>query len=133
MLYAGIGMLANVAASLILFSQIGHVGIAIASSIAGWLNAGLLWFTLTRRGQYRSDPRLRQRLPRILLAALVMGGAVWAAEHYASGQFTQDVALILRVALLGALVALGAVVFFVLAHVTGAVRLAELRDQFRRS
>jgi len=133
MIYAGIGMAANVIGSLILFSQIGHVGIAFASAVAGWLNAGLLWMTLVRRGQYAPDPRLKQRLPRIVLASVVMGVAVWIAAEFASSVFVGDVSLLLRIVTLAGLVAFGAVVFFAAAHLLGAAQLQELRNQFRRT
>ena len=133
MIYAGAGMIANVVGSLILFWQIGHVGIALASSVAGWLNAGLLWYTLARRGQYTPDLRLVRRLPRILFSSLVMGTAVWAGAEYAAYIFTSDVALVVRIAVLAGLVALGAVVYFATANFIGAARVTELREQFRRS
>ncbi len=133
MIYAGIGMMVNVVVSLALFWKIGHVGIALASSAAGWLNAALLWVTLARRGQFSPDHRLVQRLLRVVLSALIMGLAVWAAVGQTGHLFAADVALVLRVAVLAGLVVLGVVVFFAVAHVTGAARLSELRNQFRRS
>ncbi len=133
MIYAGAGMVANVAGSLLLFWHIGHVGIAVASSIAGWLNAGLLWYTLSRRGHYTPDMRLVHRLPRILFSSLVMGVALYAAVELTAGYFTTEVPIIIRVVILTGLVALGAAVYFATANFIGAARLREFREQFRRS
>ena len=44
-----------------------------------------LAFTLNRRGHFALDQRLRQRLPRIVLAALAMGALLLAGKH-ASGR-----------------------------------------------
>ena len=133
MIFAGISILTNVVGSLLLFSQIGHVGIAVASSVAGWINAILLIVTLMRRGQYTPDARLKQRLPRILLASIAMGAVLWAVMTYAGEFFVASVTLELRIAVLVALVALGIAVFFAMAEATGAARLRELMNQFRRS
>lgn len=69
----------NVALNLALIGPLQHVGIALASSISGWLNVFLMGFILHRRGHLKSDSQLRNRLPRLLLAAIVMGLAVGVA------------------------------------------------------
>ena len=38
------------------FSQLGHVGLALATSVAAWLNAGLLWRGLRREQVYVFQP-----------------------------------------------------------------------------
>ena len=133
MIFAGISMITNVAGSLLLFSQFGHVGIALASSAAGWINAILLIVTLRRRSQYQGDARLKQRLPRILLASAVMGAVLWAVLGYAGTFFDAGFGLEIRIAVLAALVALGIAVFFAVAEAIGAARLRDLRNQFRRT
>ncbi|MGY8962011.1 MAG: murein biosynthesis integral membrane protein MurJ [Rhodospirillales bacterium] len=70
-------MLVNVALNLILMRFMGHVGIALATAISAWLNAGLLGSVLYRRGHFVPDDRLLKRLPRILFASASMGAAVW--------------------------------------------------------
>jgi putative peptidoglycan lipid II flippase len=71
-----VSIAANVALNLALIGPLQHVGIALASSISGWLNVFLMGFILHRRGHLKSDSQLRSRLPRLLLAAVVMGLAV---------------------------------------------------------
>jgi putative peptidoglycan lipid II flippase len=66
----------NIAASLILFPAMGHVGIAVATSISAWLNTLLLAGELWRRGDFRPSPATARRLCWMLLASLVMGAAV---------------------------------------------------------
>ncbi len=132
MIFAGIAVVANIAGSLLLFPLIAHVGIAAATTFAGWLNAGLLWATLTRRGQFAFDARSLRRVPFILLASVVMGLGVWYGAALLAPQFTGATPLGVRAAVLAGLVAAGAAVFFAVAQFTGAARLGELLGALRR-
>ena len=69
-------MAVNIALMLILMKPMGHVGIALAASVSAWLNTLLLLIVLVRRGHFALDARLRQRLPRILLATAGMVGVL---------------------------------------------------------
>ncbi len=76
-------MVANMVFSLILviplhhYFRLGHVGLALATALAAWLNAGLLLRGLLRSGVYRPAADSRQFVARLLLATLVMGLALW--------------------------------------------------------
>jgi putative peptidoglycan lipid II flippase len=59
-----------------MYLDLGHVGLALATSVAAYLNAGLLWRGLRREGVYRFDPAWRVFLPRLLAATAVMIGLV---------------------------------------------------------
>src|SRR5687767_3429688 len=67
-LYIAIAAIAvNVAlnAAFLYGTALAHVGIALASSLSGWLNAALLSVILLRRRQWLPDARLRQRAWRV--------------------------------------------------------------------
>lgn len=118
-------LVVNVVFNLLLMGPLAHVGIALATSIAAWVNAGLLALMLYRAHRLHVDVRLRRKLPRIALAAMVMAAAVWGvvlALPDATGW-----AGAARFAFLAALVAGGMGLYGVLALVCGAVSLAELR------
>jgi putative peptidoglycan lipid II flippase len=66
-------MTVNLALTLTLMQFLAHVGIALATSCAGWLNALTLLTLLVRRGHFALDRRARRNLPRIAAAALGMG------------------------------------------------------------
>lgn len=107
----------------------GHVGIALATSITGWLNAGLLWYGLVRRGQFSLDARLRRRALPILLAAAVMAG-VLALGHgllapWFGGPPTE------RIMALVMLIVAGAAVYGLVAQLLGAVDVRELKSLLR--
>ncbi len=122
MWFAGAGMVVNVVGSIALFPFYKHVGIAIATSLAGWVNAGLLGATLWRRGFFVSDRLLLKRVPLTLLSSAVMGGAVWMVARGLSDWLTAP-ALIVRAVALGVVIVAGAVLFFTLCHLTGAIDL----------
>ena len=83
MRFAAAGIAVNITGSLILFYQVGFIGIAIATSMAAWVNAGLLWLRLRSLSHYTADQRLIARLPKIILASALMGAALWAAATVA--------------------------------------------------
>jgi putative peptidoglycan lipid II flippase len=116
---------ANAALGLALSPLLGATGIALATGITGWLNAALLAHALHRRGQLELDDRLRARAPRVLLAAAGMAAAILLALPVAEPWIAAPGPV--RVATLGALVALGLAAFTGAAQALGAVRLAELR------
>ncbi|UDL04380.1 murein biosynthesis integral membrane protein MurJ [Marinobacter sp. CA1] len=51
-----IAMVANMVFNLALIMPMAHVGLALATSLSAWLNAGLLWRGLKREGAWVSQP-----------------------------------------------------------------------------
>lgn len=60
-----------------LYWQLGHVGLALATSLAAYVNAGLLYRGLKRLDVYAPQPGFWSTLLRIAVAAVVMGFCVW--------------------------------------------------------
>jgi putative peptidoglycan lipid II flippase len=106
----------------------GVVGLAIATSLAAWVNVGLLAGTLMRENIYRPGRALLSRLARVGLAAAAMGLLVFAASV-----FYQDLARLLtkEIAVLAA-VAAGGAVYGIAALLFGAVTRRELKSALRR-
>ena len=117
--------------------HVGFIGIAIATSMAAWVNAGLLWLRLRSLGHYTADARLIARLPKIILASALMGAALWAAATYA-GPYAADLvsngwtAEALGILALAALVVGGMGLYGVLCQLTGAATLSDIRQAVRR-
>ena len=82
MKYAAMSAVINLLLGLVLFFTIGFWGLAVATSIAGWINVFFLTRALLRSGDFAPDARLKTRLPRIAAASILMGGAVWAMSAY---------------------------------------------------
>ncbi len=123
-------VIANIALAVALMQVLQHVGIALATALTAWLNAGLLGLILFRRGHLALDSRLLGRAPRIVLAALVMGVAVWWLGQQLAGPLAG--AFWQQVPALAIVVAVGAGVYFAVAQVIGAVTLADLKSVLRK-
>jgi putative peptidoglycan lipid II flippase len=125
-----VSLATNLLLTLILMRFLAHVGVAIALSASGWLQAALLLAMLARRGHFHLDTRSRANLPRIALATIGMGAALLALRAVLEPALAG--ALTLRLIALAALVAVGLAVFVVLVLILGVVNWRELRGQFRR-
>ncbi|HHL42742.1 MAG TPA: murein biosynthesis integral membrane protein MurJ [Hellea balneolensis] len=77
MVFAAISAVINLSLGVLLFWKFGFWGLAFATSVAGWVNVVFLTRTLLKSGQFSPDKRLLLRLPRITIAALIMGVLVW--------------------------------------------------------
>jgi putative peptidoglycan lipid II flippase len=129
------GVVANIVLSLLFFwllrgQGFGHVGLAMATSLAAWLTVLLLGVSLRVRGFLSFDARLRTRLPRIVLVSLAMGAVLWGLQLLLGAWFDQ--AIPVRVAGLVLLIGAGVGVYAGLAFAFGAVNRAELAQMLRR-
>jgi putative peptidoglycan lipid II flippase len=131
MRFALIALVLDVALSVSLFFAFGVLGIAIATSTAAWLNAGLLWGTLHRRGQFILDQRCRERLPRIAFASLAMGALLFLAASSLSSAFNGGTTA--KALALGALCLGGFAVYAGLAVLFRAATVAEVKAQLARA
>ncbi len=129
--YATMSMVVNLVLNLILITPLGHMGPPLATAIASTVNVVMLYRTLVRRGQFTPDAQLRRRAPRLAVAAILMGAAMW----FLNGVFQPFVTgtSLERWSALAVLVATGTVVYAAATMVTGAVRLADLKRLVRRS
>lgn len=124
-LVASACLLLNVLAILALVGPLAHVGIALATALSNWVNAGLLAWLLYRRGEFVPDPRLLRRLAAILLSSAVMAVVLLALDVLSATLAPPS-----RLALL---VGAGLLTYFAAAASTGALRLAELRAALGRA
>jgi putative peptidoglycan lipid II flippase len=120
----------NIALCLGLIGPLAHVGIALATVIAGWVNAFALGAWLWRQGRLAPDARLGAFVPRLVMAAAVMGLAIWAAQHFAFDPLFR--ARGYRWGALGLLIALGAAMFGMAAWALRVADPVELRGYLRR-
>ncbi len=115
----------NTLLNLLLMGLMGHVGIALGTSIASWINAYLLAAALQSKGFWQADAQLKSRSVKILISSLIMGAAVWILqwqlENWLVGHFLEKLLALL------ALVGVGVIVYGALVLISGAVSIAELR------
>jgi putative peptidoglycan lipid II flippase len=122
---------ANLLLTLGLMQFLAHVGVAIALSVSGWMQALALLLLLSRYGHFRLDARARGNLPRIAAASLAMAAAVLALRLALAPALAG--ALPLRLGALAGLILAGIVVFGALILLFGVTDLRELRGQLVRS
>lgn len=75
--YGLIAMAANTAMVLAFVWPLAHAGLALATSLAAYLNAGLLLYNLRQRAIYQPRSGWRKFLLQLFLANLVMGTVLW--------------------------------------------------------
>lgn len=126
---AAVSLILNIALNLIFVPRFGIVGLALAGSLAAWTNAAMLYAVLHRRGHYRLSVLVAGRVTRIILAATIMGAALWAAIPLAGDAFIGGE--LERLMAVSALVGSGAVIFFGAAWLLGVVN-RETIGQLRR-
>lgn len=122
---AAYAVAANIVLGLCLMWPFGHVGLAVATTLASWMQTVWLARKLVSFGWYAPDRRSIRRLCGLLLASAAMAaGLIFAAPYAAavSGDMPR----------LGATVGLcilGALIYLALAHIAGGARLdAALRE-----
>jgi len=122
MIYAGIAMSANAALCFVLFVGLGAVGIAIATSLAGWINVVLLVKELRRRGEFELDDAFRSAFLGIVLASAALGAVVWWLTSALDPWFAPERGLLIQIAALSALIAAGFLTYLVVGAFAGALK-----------
>lgn len=131
MYYAGASAIINATLGALLFFTIGFYGLALATTVAAWVNVILLARRLTSQKDFALDSRLRARLPRLIMASLIMGVAVYYIGRYFNpmigGTVFRDIGLLLLVC------GLGAGVYVIACFAFSALRISELKAAVKKS
>jgi putative peptidoglycan lipid II flippase len=108
----------------------GHVGPPLATALSSTVNVWMLYATLSKRGHFTADAQLKRRIPRLVLAALLMGVAVFGVDQlldpWLNGRIWER-----YTALIG-LVSAGMAVYGVACFLTGAFVLDDVKILLRR-
>lgn len=128
--FAMISVGVNIVANLILIPTIGHTGPPLATALAATVNLWLLYHALKKRGHFTADARLKRRVPRLALAALLMAAALYGFDRlldpYLSGP------MLMRYAALGILVAGGGIIYVGACFLTRAFVMDDLKALVRK-
>lgn len=131
MIFAALSAFINVTLGVYLFFAIGFYGLALATSVAAWVNVICLTVLLLRDNHFDPDYRLLSRVPRIALASAAMTVALYALipvfQPHLSGQFVKDFAV------LGLACGIGGVIYAAVAALLRAFDLNDIRDAVKRS
>ncbi|KZY05366.1 MULTISPECIES: murein biosynthesis integral membrane protein MurJ [unclassified Sulfitobacter] len=129
--FAVAAMVINAALAIGLAPFVGWIAPAIATTAAGWAMFAMLAIGARSFGAEvaRFDARFHQRIWRIMLASVAMGGALWlgnaALQPFLGLDWWRGLALL-------ALILIGAVSYFGVGQLIGAFRLSDFRRSLRR-
>jgi putative peptidoglycan lipid II flippase len=128
--YALVALLVNVAVAVGLMPWTGFIAAALGTTVAGWGMVLQLWWGSRGMGPEAAfDARLRDRLWRIIVAALVMGAVLWLLSIALGDALTTPR---LRYLALAGLVGGGILSYFASAFALGALRPDDLKSALRR-
>jgi putative peptidoglycan lipid II flippase len=123
MLAALVGLAAAIAGALALFPRFGHVGVAAAIALSGWVGAAIMYAVLARRRWLAAEPSLGGRLRRIVIASLAMAlvliGLQWGLAPIPASS-------VLRMLRLAVLVTAGLATYALALQLFGVTRFATL-------
>jgi putative peptidoglycan lipid II flippase len=123
MLAALVGLAAAIVGALALFPRFGHVGVAAAIALSGWVGAAILCVVVARRRWLAAEPGLGGRLGRIVMAslamALVLVGLQWGLAPIPARS-------LLRMFRLAVLVVAGLATYALALQLLGVTRLTTL-------
>lgn len=108
----------------------GHVGPPLATALSSTANVVMLYRTLRRRGHFVPDAQLRRRVPRLAIAAVLMGAAIFSFDRlldpWLGGRIWE------RYLALGVLVGGGVAVYAIACLLTGAFALDDVKLLLKR-
>lgn len=103
MLCVGVNLFFNLV--LVFVFHMAHVGMALATSIAGWVNVLVMMFILTKRGIFAADTLLTTRLIKMLVASLIMAASILLTEGYFTAMYDQGITM--KIIALSSVIAIG--------------------------
>jgi putative peptidoglycan lipid II flippase len=138
MRYAVWNMALNVTGSVALFflfralGLMPHVGIAIATTLSGWVNVYLLWSALKSRSHFQADDRLRRNVRLIAFSSLAMGAAVWVMTALLASYLLPTVGVLRQAGTLALVLTAGLVIYALAIQMTGVIRWGEFLQRLVR-
>jgi putative peptidoglycan lipid II flippase len=105
-----------------------HIGPALATAIAAWLNVALLAIFLKRHGYLRADRILGSRLARMVVATLVMSAALFATRLLLAPDATRHTSI----PVLAGMIAVGLITYGGLAQAMGVLDTRTLLNRLMR-
>lgn len=125
-LIGSFSLLVNLILNLILMQFLAHVGLALATAIASWVNVALLYYFLKKREHFEIDLRLKKKIGRMIFSAALMGAVVFGLATVLAGFF--NAGFYEGIGALLVLVVAGLLIYGGAARFSGAATMAEARE-----
>jgi putative peptidoglycan lipid II flippase len=120
----------NLFFNLVLSGPFKQVGMAAATTIAGWVNLALMAIILYRRGMFAPDRLLRNRLIKLTMASALMAIALLLTQPLFDGYWQGH--MLHRVGALSALIGIGAIAYGLAVLALRAFDVSQMRTLIRR-
>jgi putative peptidoglycan lipid II flippase len=116
----------NLSLNLYLMQHYQHVGIALGTAVAAWVNTALLATVLYKRKMIAFDKQILVHLPKILLSCVIMGAMIYCIQPYfalyiAGGSFFKKTITMVS------LVSFGGIIFLIAAYFLKCVDLRSMK------
>ena len=131
MWFSGFNAVTNIVLALLLFPVYGVVGLAAATSAAGWLNAILLYGKLHIDRQYQVSGTTLKNMSLIAVGCAVMAGVLVLGRQQFS-EMLIEAALLTRILSVSVLIMVAMIVYFGFVLASGAIERGQLLSLFRR-
>jgi putative peptidoglycan lipid II flippase len=126
-----ISILCNLILNIILMGPFAHVGLAMATSIAAWINAGLQLLILHKRGWFFLTRQVQVTALKVFASAAVMGGGIVFARNLWLEKMPET--LFLQIVSVFGIIFCGMIIFAGMGQLTGAFNLTHIRQALRRN
>lgn len=132
--YSIVVFISNLIFSLILMRPLGHLGIALATSLAAYISLYQYLHGLKKRGFWQISRPLKIKLFKILGCSILMGGILYFAEYSLRLANIDWLSyhLLVKLSIFAILCILGVASFFLIAKLTGTIDLSEIIGLLRK-
>ena len=125
---AMVSVAVNLFFNLTLMHWLGYVGLALSTSISGWVNVTLLAIALRKRAFFVPDSLLKLRLSGISAASLIMGCGLFLARMPLGVYFQGGLAV--KIIALAALIGIGAIIYGSALLALRVLKISQLKEYF---
>lgn len=119
--------------SFALMPMIGHIGVALAIALSGWVSAAMLAILIHRQIGFSFERPTRRRILLIALAGLVMGAAIHILVWLFQSWFTPDTHTLPKLVALACIIFCGIGVYGAVLLILGAARWSDIKTGLRGS
>jgi len=123
-------VLINLFFNLVLMSPLKYVGLALSTSIAGWVNAIALAYCLHQRKLFVPDILFKFRMLRFTIASLIMGIVLFIAYQFSKDYLQNE--LFVKALILGLLIGLGSLTYIGSLFAMRVANASQMREYFKR-
>lgn len=123
--YAVIALVINTVLNIILIQYFAHVGLAAATAVAAWVNAGMLFIGLKKRGHLTLLSETKSKILKFTIASASMGAVVFFTSVQLTPYFFEDGWV--RILALASLVVLGGLCYLISIFAVRAITVTEIK------